>query len=189
MKNLYSYPIFRIFLIALVIGLVVLIGSYFIPPVYRSKSQILIGIVDPDLNNYQLSDVIQREAQTIKSYSQSRDFLVLVLNDAHVSYAEKDLEDGWIKKFKIETPANSAVIKITTFDNAANQAQILNQSAINVLKKQIESISSLKENTNISFKVIEAPSVYLQPVSPQPLLYALVVFLAVLFLGSLFFIY
>jgi len=189
MRKLLAYPIFRVFLVAFPIGLIVLAVSNFLPPVYRSKSQILVNIIDPELNNYQISEIAQRQSEIVKNYFQSRDFITLVLNDALFSYSQKDIENIMNKKFKVEVPANSNVIRIITFGRTPTEAQALNRSSINVLKKQIDSVSYLKEGTKISLKIIENPSISFEPVSPQPFLYALVAFLVVLFLGSLFFIY
>ncbi len=188
-QHLYAYPIVRIFLIGVVAGLTVSAVSYFLPPTYRSESRLVLDIDDHQLNNYQLSELAKREAQVAKNYFEGKDFLRLALAKAGKRFQEEELERKWVKRFKIEVPATGATLRILTFGSSPQEAQRLNQAAIDVLRNQVKTILTLKDQTEVSLKVLENPSLDNTPVAPQPWLYGLIAFFAVLFVATLYYIY
>ncbi len=103
--HLYSYPIVRILIVAFVGGFTAFAVSHFLPATYCSESKLLLQIVDPQLTNYQLSELTKNQAKVLKDYAESRDFLQEVLNRAGVTFKPEELEDGWKKKFRIDLPA------------------------------------------------------------------------------------
>jgi len=111
-KHIYSYPIVRVFIDALAIGLVVLSFSYLLPKEYCSESKVLISLTDKTLDAYKVSEVSNRNALTLIELIKTKEFLREVLQKAGIQYSEEDLYDGYAKKISTFSTKDSGVLEI-----------------------------------------------------------------------------
>jgi len=182
-QHLYSYPIFRVFLVAFVLGFTVFVVSYFLPAKYCSEAKILIRLEDKTLDSYRISETTNRNALVVKELVQTKDFVREVFHQAGLKINEEELYDGYSDDITASAVKGSPVVTLSACGSSASLAQRLNQKSLEVLQSRIGSVLD-----KVKIEVVDPPTLPPKPVFPRPLFQAAATFILVVLLGILYYI-
>lgn len=181
--HLYSYPIVRVVLVALVLSFTAFVVSYFLPARYCSEAKILIRLEDKKLDSYRISETTNRSALVVKELVQTKDFIREVFTQAGTKVSEEELYDGYSDDITANSVKDSPVVTISACGSSASLAQRLNQKSLEVLQSRISTVLD-----KVKIEVVDPPALPPKPVFPRPLFQASATFGLVVLLGVLYYI-
>lgn len=173
----------KLIIFALVIAATVFVYFQMQPPVYKSSGKFSIsneGSSD-SLNIY--GNVSVNLTSTVTEGIKSRLFVEQMLKDANVTYTAEEINqvDSYISA---EVIKDSNIITVEIKNRDKNALNVINDHFLQTLRDS-QIINS--QYPAVTVQVVDPLFTSSKPFSPKPLKYAAITFVAIFFVGSLFY--
>ena len=188
MEEIRAGRIKQLFIILLIVAFVVSIISYVFfllqKPVYQSKGRLAVSYqIEPDVNSSVVLHLKSDEnlARYFDQVIETEDFLKDLYSTAGISYDNEEIKEN-TDSLNSTFVAYTNVVNVSITDKDKSRLEKISDKFVSVLS---QSKYTNVDSMNVKVDVLDKIRVSEEPVYPEALKYALIIFVSILFVGSL----